>query len=219
MKVILSLSGGLDSAVLLASLFAKGHEILAVTFDYGSKHGEYEIKAAKSLAAWFGVKHQVMDVSGIFSGFNSALLKVDSRAIPEGHYEDVTMKQTVVPCRNMIFATILAGLAQSLLYDAVYLGIHAGDHAIYPDCRPEFKARLNEAIVAATEGEVSLLAPFINMTKGSIVYEGKKIGAPFELTRTCYKNQELPCGVCGSCCERLTAFEENGMVDPVQYAK
>lgn len=119
----------------------------------------------------------------------------------------------------MIFATILAGLSQSLLYDAVYLGIHAGDHAIYPDCRPEFKTRLNEAIIAATEGEVLLLAPFINMTKGAIVCEGKKIGAPFELTRTCYKNQELPCGVCGSCIERIEAFQANGMIDPVEYAK
>ena len=219
MKVLLSLSGGLDSAVLLTKLVDLGYEVFAVTFDYGSKHGEYEIKAAKSLAAWFGVKHQVMDVSGIFSGFNSALLKVDSRDIPEGHYEDVTMKQTVVPCRNMIFATILAGLAQSLLYDAVYLGIHAGDHAIYPDCRPVFKNRLDAAIIAATDGAVLLQAPFIDMTKGVIVYEGKKIGAPFELTRTCYKNQELPCGVCGSCTERIEAFQVNGMIDPVKYAK
>ena len=219
MKVILSLSGGLDSAVLLASLFAKGHEILAVTFDYGSKHGVFEIEAAKKLAGWFGIQHQIMDVSGIFTGFNSALLKKDLREIPEGHYEDSSMKQTVVPCRNMIFATILAGLAESLLYDAVYLGIHAGDHAIYPDCRPLFKERLHEAIMQATEEKVSLLAPFIHMTKGNIVYEGQKCGTPVKLTRTCYKNQPLPCGVCGSCTERIEAFQINGLVDPVEYAK
>jgi len=219
MKIILSLSGGLDSAVLLSSLFTEGHEILAVTFDYGSKHGVFEIEAAKKLASWFGIQHQIMDVSGIFAGFNSALLKKDLREIPEGHYEDVSMKQTVVPCRNMIFATILVGLAESLLYDAVYLGIHAGDHAIYPDCRPDFKDRLHEAVMEATESKVSLLAPFIRMTKGDIVYEGQKYDAPFELTRTCYKNQPLPCGVCGSCTERIEAFQINGLVDPVEYAK
>lgn len=217
MKVVLSLSGGLDSAVLLTKLVEAGHEILAVTFNYGSKHGAYEIQAAKNLASHFGIKHQIIYVAGIFEGFNSALLKSDNRQIPEGHYEAPTMSQTVVPCRNMIFASILAGLAESLGYQAVYLGIHAGDHAIYPDCRPSFKQAMGVAIYEATETKVSLQAPFISMTKGDIVFEGAVRKTPFQLSRTCYKDQPLPCGVCGSCCERLTAFEENGITDPVHY--
>lgn len=219
MKAVISLSGGLDSAALLAKLVDTGYEILAVTFNYGSKHGAYEIQAAKDLVAHFGIKHQIIDVTGIFEGFNSALLKADDRQIPEGHYEAPTMSQTVVPCRNMIFASILAGLAESLGYQAVFLGIHAGDHAIYPDCRPGFKQAMGDAISEATETKVTLYAPFISMTKGDIVFEGAIRNTPFQLSRTCYKDQPLSCGVCGSCTERLEAFKMCSLVDPVEYAK
>ena len=218
MKTVISLSGGLDSGVMLGMLMALGHEVHAVTFDYGSKHGQYEIDAAKRLVAFYMVPHQVIDVRGIFAGFNSALLKVDGRPIPEGHYEDKSMSLTVVPGRNMIFASILAGLAESLGYDAVSLGIHAGDHAIYPDCRPGFKAAMNKAIGAATEYKVDLYAPFLEMSKGQIVAEGLEYNIPFRLTRTCYKDQPLPCGKCGSCTERLEAFAFAGIQDPVDYA-
>jgi len=219
MKMVISLSGGLDSAVLLGRMKNIGYDVHCVTFDYGSKHGHYEIDAARKLAAWYSIPWQVIDVRGVFSGFASALLKTDERMIPEGHYEDSSMSQTVVPGRNMIFASILAGLAQSIGYDSVGLGIHAGDHAIYPDCRPAFYAGMGAAVSAATEQNIELYAPFLDMTKGEIVAEGGRYKVPFRLTRTCYKDQPLPCGLCGSCTERLEAFAFAGLVDPVEYAK
>jgi len=219
MKIVLSLSGGMDSAALLGTLLGTGHEVFAVSFFYGSKHNQYELEAARKLADRYGIKRQSMDISGIFAGFKSALLKEDSRSIPEGHYEDRTMVQTVVPGRNMIFSAILAGLAQSFEYDAVALGIHAGDHVIYPDCRPVFKESMDLAIKTASEYSVSLYAPFLGMNKGDIVKVGMEHKVPFELTRTCYKDQSLSCGKCGSCTERLLAFAENGLIDPIQYAE
>jgi len=219
MKIVLSLSGGMDSAALLGTLLGTGHEVFAVSFFYGSKHNQYELEAARKLAEHYGIKRQSMDISGIFAGFKSALLKEDSRPVPEGHYEDRTMVQTVVPGRNMIFSAILAGLAQSFEYDAVALGIHAGDHAIYPDCRPVFKESMDLAIKTASEYSVSLYAPFLGLSKGDIVKVGMEHKVPFELTRTCYKDQALSCGKCGSCTERLEAFAVNGLIDPIQYAE
>ena len=219
MKTILSLSGGIDSASLLGMLLKSGHTVKPVSFQYGSKHGLYELAAAQNLAWYYKLDLQVIDVTWVFHGFNSALLATDSRSIPEGHYEDKSMSQTVVPGRNMIFTSILAGLAQSLNVDTVALGIHAGDHAIYPDCRPEFAGSMDLTIKTATEYKVSLYTPFLNMTKRDIVKIGLKNNVPFEFTRTCYKDQIEACGLCGSCTERLEAFAQNGISDPIEYAK
>jgi 7-cyano-7-deazaguanine synthase len=219
MKVILSLSGGMDSTALLGMLLNKGHEVVPVSFFYGSKHGRYEIEAAKNITQHYnlGNIYKLIDVSGVFKGFDSALLSADSRSIPEGHYEDKSMALTVVPGRNMIFISILAGLAESLQCEAVALGIHAGDHAIYPDCRPLFAESMGFAVRFATDDKVRLIFPFLNMTKGEIVSVGLTENVPFHLTRTCYKDQILPCGKCGSCTERLEAFQFNNSTDPVQY--
>ncbi len=216
-KVIVSLSGGMDSATVLASALEATHEVArAVNFIYGSKHNALENEAASAVAAHYKIPFQVIDMTSTFVDFKSDLLNTGG-AIPEGHYESESMKRTVVPARNIIFTSVLAGLAVSLEASQVWLGIHAGDHAIYPDCRPEFYRAMREAVYRGTDGEVSLVAPFLCSKKHQILSYGFGLGVPYQLTRTCYTNDRLACGKCGSCQERLEAFALCDAKDPVAY--
>jgi 7-cyano-7-deazaguanine synthase len=217
---VVAFSGGMDSTAMLSRMMYRHKipkaKIWLVAFYYGSKHNEYENKAAAAVAKHYGTTLETIDLSGVMEHFESDLLK-SGGDIPEGHYEDQSMNQTVVPGRNMIFASILAGYAWSVEASRVWMGIHAGDHAIYPDCRPAFYHSMAAAFQTGTDNRVHLLAPFLNMTKGDIVADGLSTGTPFELTRTCYKDQDTACGRCGSCQERLAAFNETGVADPIQY--
>lgn len=215
-KVVLALSGGLDSTTLLAHLLHEGAEVHGVGFQYGSKHNEYERQAMVKVAAWCRVRYTLIDVTTIFQPFKSDLLK-SGGPIPEGHYEAENMKQTVVPARNLIFASILAGFAESIKAPLIALGVHAGDHTIYPDCRPKFIYSLRQAVEHATDGHVTVWAPFLYESKTSIVTKGLKLGVRYELTRTCYKDQVVACGRCGSCTERKEAFAQNHTTDPISY--
>lgn len=222
-SAVLSFSGGLDSTTLLAWLINKGFkEIHCVSFQYGSKHNVYERKAADAVLKYYAsavprkLTHEVVDLSGAFTGMESSLL-LSGGEIPEGHYESQSMNQTVVPARNLVFLSILAGMAWSKDIQYIAIGIHHGDHAIYPDCRPEFHKAMDTAIYLGTDRNVSILAPFLNKTKGQIVKFGLQGNVPYHLTRTCYKNQAVSCGKCGSCYERLEAFKENNIVDPILY--
>jgi 7-cyano-7-deazaguanine synthase len=148
-RAVVALSGGMDSATVLGWALSKGFDVSAVGFDYGSKHGVYERVAAANVARHYGVPYRVIPIPLDRMGFKSDLLTTGG-AIPEGHYEAETMKATVVPCRNLIFGSILAGLAESNGAEAICLGIHAGDHAIYPDCRREFHRAFADAVGEAT---------------------------------------------------------------------
>lgn len=217
MKVLLALSGGLDSTCLLAHLAAQGAQIETVSFDYGSKHNAAEINAAQQIAKRYQVSHTVIDLRKVMAGFRSDLLMTGG-PIPHGHYEHESMKRTVVPGRNLIFASILIGLAESRGVEYVALGVHQGDHHIYPDCRPDFVNALAYTSKLATEGKVDILMPFLNHTKADIVAVGHRLNVPFELTRTCYEGgMDVACGKCGSCTERLEAFASNGLTDPILY--
>ncbi len=218
-KAILSLSGGLDSAVLLAYMVNHGtnpKDMTCVSFMYGSKHNHFEQVCARQLAEHYKVNFMTVDLSQIMGNFKSTLL-LSGGAIPTGHYEAESMKATVVPGRNLIFASILAGFAQSLDARYVCLGVHAGDHYIYPDCRPLFIDSLRSVIMASSENNVSVHAPFLNMIKAKIVQMGGMLKVPFGITRTCYANQPVACGRCGACQERLAAFFELKVEDPIQY--
>lgn len=217
MNAIVSLSGGMDSATVLADAIDKGRKPLAVGFTYGSKHNPYENQAAADLAKHYAAPFRLIDLSGVMRGFKSHLM-ADGGPIPEGHYEDASMAQTVVPGRNIIFAAILSGLAWSEGAEEIWLGIHQGDHAIYEDCRPSFYAAMNQAIQEGTGKRVRLVAPFLDGNKTTILKRGLLLGVPYSLTRTCYKDQSLACGKCGSCQERLSAFCAIGVDDPVEYA-
>lgn len=217
MKVLLSLSGGLDSTCLLAHLVKQGAQVETVSFNYGSKHNASEINAAQRIAERYQVSHTVIDLRHAMAGFKSDLLQTGG-PIPHGHYEHESMRRTVVPGRNLIFASILIGLAESRGLEYVALGVHQGDHYIYPDCRPDFVNALAYTSKLATEGKVDILAPFLTHTKADIVAVGHTLNVPFELTRTCYEGgMDVACGKCGSCTERLEAFASNGLTDPILY--
>ena len=215
-RAVLALSGGMDSTTVLAWLLAQGYSVSCASFTYGSKHNKYENRAAIDVANHYGVELVPIDMTGVMKGFKSNLL-LSGGDIPEGHYNDESMSQTVVPGRNIIFLSILAGLAWSKEASEIAIGIHQGDHAIYADCRTEFYKAMDTAIYLGTDSRVSILAPFVHTDKTGIIEWGLANKVPYSLTRTCYKDQELSCGKCGSCTERLEAFQANHIKDPIWY--
>lgn len=217
-RVVLSLSGGLDSAVLLAQLVSEGHAVKAITFNYGGKHNHHEAMMASRLTDCYKeVSWRCISLSGFMASFQSALTARNVE-VPQGHYEEESMRQTVVPGRNLIFLSILAGMAESDGADAVAIGVHAGDHFIYPDCRPAFVAAANKIVQLSSDGKIAVMAPFQTFTKRDIVARGHDLGVKFQFTRTCYTNKVTACGRCGSCQERLESFALNGLEDPIDYA-
>ena len=216
MKAIVLLSGGMDSATLLANVIASGRQVETLSFMYGSKHNPYENRAARLLAAFYRVENTLIDLSGLAPHLQSNLLK-SGGDIPEGHYQESNMSQTVVPGRNSIFIAIASGIAWSRGAEEVYIGAHSGDHVIYPDCRPEYVNAIQEAMMLGSGGKVSVRAPFLHGDKTSILKEGFALNVPYQFTRTCYKDQETSCGLCGACQERLEAFAAHGKVDPLDY--
>lgn len=214
MKTVLILSGGMDSAVLLAHLLHAGDTIQCVNFHYGSKHNDVERERARRLVAHYGVRCGEMDID--LTMFRSSLID-PSVPVPHGHYAEESMRSTVVPFRNGIMLAYAAGFAESVGFDQVAIGAHAGDHHIYPDCRVPFIDAMRDAIREGTYKNVRLDAPFSWMTKGEIVKRGLELSVPFSMTWTCYEGGEVACGKCGSCDERRRAFEENGAKDPIPY--
>lgn len=216
MKVIVLLSGGMDSTTLLY-LMHKQHEVVgAVSFDYGSKHNHKEIPYAQYHCEKLKIPHTVIPLGFIGEHFSSALLK-SGGDIPEGHYEDKSMVQTVVPFRNGIMLSVAAGLAESLGADAIAIAAHSGDHAIYPDCRDEFMSDFASAISRGTYANIKLLRPFVSVRKEDIVTQGVALTVDFSETWSCYKGMDLHCGVCGTCVERKEAFKIAGVNDPTHY--
>ena len=215
-SVVMALSGGLDSCVLLARFLAEGYDVTAVSFMYNSKHNAHEQEAARAIAEHYGITLRVVDVSPIFDTMSCSLLN-NGTDLPEGHYAEDNMKSTVVPGRNLVFASILASIAESTQSAYIALGVHAGDHFIYPDCRPRFVDALDRVVNASTDFAVDAIAPFVDISKAAIVKMGLELNAPLYLTRTCYSTGDKACGKCGSCNERLEAFKVNNAADPAEY--
>ena len=216
MKSIVVHSGGMDSTVLLYRLVAEGDEVKALSIDYGQRHRK-EIGCARKLAEGLGVEHRVADLRSLAELLGGSALTSPEIEVPEGHYAEDNMKATVVPNRNMILLSVAAGWAISSEFDRVAYAAHAGDHAVYPDCRTEFADALDSAIRLADWREVSLCRPFVDITKSDIVKLGTVLNVPFENTWSCYKGGELHCGRCGTCVERREAFHLAGVSDPTQY--
>ena len=216
-KTVVLVSGGMDSVVALYHAHAAHEVVGAVSFDYGSKHNPKEIPFAAYHCARLGVPHRTIPLAFINELFASDLLQ-SGGAIPDGHYEELTMKQTVVPFRNGIMLSIAAGYAESVEAQGLIIAAHSGDHAIYPDCREAFMLAMSDAIRLGTYAEVQLLRPFIHFSKAQIAARGHELGVDFAQTWSCYKGQDIHCGTCGTCVERREAFELAGLPDPPVYA-
>ncbi|MCH5224703.1 MAG: 7-cyano-7-deazaguanine synthase QueC [Muribaculaceae bacterium] len=211
---VIILSGGMDSTTLLH--FEKERIALALSFDYGSNHNARELECASIQCEKLGVPHIIIPLDFMRKYFNSSLLN-GSDAIPKGEYDGENMKSTVVPFRNGIMLSIACGLAESRGLRHVMMANHGGDHAIYPDCRPDFTQAMSNAMRCGTYEGITLIDPFTNMSKSDIARLGRKLGVDFSLTYSCYCGEEEHCGECGTCRERKQAFLEAGLEDPTRY--
>ena len=239
-KAVISCSGGLDSTCLLLKLLSEGYEVRTYAFKYGQKHSIELSKVQQNVGYLSGLGYpvtiQVIDLRDCFSDSASSLHEGGEK-IPEGHYADESMKSTVIENRNVIFSAIIYGKALAWANKTqddvlISLGLHAGDHAIYPDCRPESQelARVLFRISNWGSERVNYEAPFIHCDKAEVLRQGleamkkmkfseDQINMILRWTHSCYAPDEegRSCGKCGTCVERLGAFEKNGLKDPIDY--
>lgn len=224
MKALVLFSGGVDSTTCLAMAVEKygAENVLALSVRYGQKHSR-EIEAARKIAAYYGVRLKELDLALIFEDSNCALLAGSEDAIPKESYAKQLKKNqgspvsTYVPFRNGLFLSSAASIALSNDCSEIYYGAHSDDAAgnAYPDCSSDFNEAINRAIYLGSGEQLQVIAPFIGMNKGEIVKEGIALQVPYELTWSCYEGGEKPCGVCGTCRDRIAAFAANGMKDPI----
>lgn len=211
---LIALSGGVDSTTLLYEY--REEVACAVGFDYGSKHNARELAAAKTICRELEIPYLIIPLAFIGEYFRSDLL-LSGGEMQLGDYSEENMSSTVVPFRNGIMLSVLAGLAESRDLQQVLIANHFGDHAIYPDCRESFVKPMGEAITAGTSNGVKLVAPYTTLTKAEIVARGTRLGVPYGKTYSCYQGGERHCGRCGTCRERHEAFVANGLEDPTLY--
>ncbi len=213
-KAVLILSGGMDSTTLLHDY--KDRIAVAVNFNYGSNHNRMEAKYARLNCQQLGIELIEIDLAFIHNHFKSSLLE-GADAVPNADYAEDNLKSTVVPFRNGIMLAIAAGIAESRNLSSVMMANHSGDHAIYPDCTPQFVNAMNLAIQAGTYGPVRLEAPYTGLSKTDIARRGLELGLDFSLTYSCYRGGEHHCGTCATCRERHQSLMDAGIDDPTIY--
>ena len=211
---LLIYSGGIDSTTMLYEY--SDRIALALTFDYGSNHNANEIPFAREHCRQLGIEQVVIPLDFMARHFHSSLFE-GADAIPEQDYDEGNMRSTVVPFRNGIMLAIAAGMAESRDLAHVMMANHAGDHSIYPDCRPQFVDSMSAAIAAGTYQGITLLAPYTHLSKGDIVRRGAELGVDYARTWSCYKGGDLHCGRCATCRERHQAFIDADVPDPTTY--
>ncbi|PKH01429.1 7-cyano-7-deazaguanine synthase QueC [Psychromonas sp. MB-3u-54] len=215
-KLVVIYSGGMDSFTVLNKAVKDNYEVYALSFDYGQKHHK-ELVCAKQVCEELKIPHKILDIKSISSLFTSSSLVSGDMDVPDGHYEADNMKSTVVPNRNMILISLAIGYAVDIEAEGVWYGAHSGDHLIYPDCRPEFVEVMDQASKMANFEPVYVHAPYLKTDKIGILKDGLKMSLDYSNTWTCYKGLEKACGTCGSCVERLEAFEANNCSDSIAY--
>ena len=216
MKALVLFSGGLDSTVLAAQLLADGAETRLLSIDYGQRHAK-ELQQAEKIAEALGLPHRILRLPDLGPLLGGSSLTDNQVELPEGHYAEESMKATVVPNRNMILLALAGGHALSLEFDTIAYAAHAGDHTIYPDCRPEFADAMETALGLADWEKLSLHRPFVHLSKTDLVKKGSELDAPLHLTWSCYAGREKHCGKCGTCVERKEAFALAKVTDPTEY--
>lgn len=202
-NIILSLSGGLDSSSLLFEY--KKRIKYAVSFKYPSNHNSKELECAKLVCEKARIPHKIIDITGVFEGFKSALLS-GAEAVPNSEYGQEAISKLVVPFRNGIFLSILAGLAESEGCKYIALASHANDSITYPDCRPKFSKAFDKAVKLGTSNKVKFFRPYNEMSKAEVAYRGIKSGLEPLWTYSCYKGGDKPCRECPTCKERQEAL-------------
>jgi len=229
MKAIVLSSGGLDSTTCVGIAVDKlGKEnVSTLSVYYGQKHDK-ELECARKVAEYYGVKHYEMDFSEIMKFSNCSLLKQSDKEIEHRAYSEQLKDTngnpvaTYVPFRNGLFLSAVAALALSIYPDdeiEVYCGMHADDAAgnAYPDTSIQFNKAIGEAIYLGSGNKVRVVSPLVKLTKAEVVAWGTKLKVPYELTWSCYEGHKKACGKCGTCLDRLKAFELNGLTDPIEY--
>jgi 7-cyano-7-deazaguanine synthase len=216
MRTVLIYSGGMDSTVLLYSLLDLGREVKALGVLYGQRH-KRELQAARLICEKLRVEYRIADLSGLRQFLGGSSQTDDLVPVPHGHYAEDNMRVTVVPNRNALMLSVAAAWAISLKYDSVAYAAHAGDHAQYPDCRPQFIAAMRTLLCFVGWDPLLLEAPFSHRTKAEIAKVGYHLNVPFAETWSCYEGGDLHCGLCGTCVERREAFFLAGVTDPTPY--
>lgn len=221
---IVLLSGGADSATCLGMLMQaqSSDDVLALCLYYGQRH-EREIMAARQVAEHYRVPLMEMDLSPVFRESGCSLLKGSSSALPVGSYVEQQKAapgepvKTYVPFRNGVLLSVASSVASSIGAERVHYGAHADDAAgnAYPDCSRDFVSAMSTAVYLGTGNQVQIFAPFVDLPKAEIIRKGLEIGVPYHLTWSCYAGGEKPCGVCGTCIDRVAAFHANGAEDPL----
>lgn len=216
-KAVVLLSGGLDSTTCMAIVKSEGYEIYPISFEYGQRHSR-ELECAKRVAKYFKVEeHKIIKMDNV----GGSALTDDSIDVPD-YKGDSEIPVTYVPARNILFLSYALGYAEVIGAEAIFIGVSAVDYSGYPDCRPEFinafQNVVNEGTAAGVKGHsIKIKTPLIYLSKGETIKLGTKLGAPYELTTSCYKGGEKACGVCDSCVLRLKGFEEAGIKDKIEY--
>ena len=216
MRALVLFSGGLDSTVLATQMKKDAEETRLLSIDYGQRHAK-ELDHSQKVADHLGLAHKILKLPQLGQILGGSSLTDKSMTLPEGHYAEESMKSTVVPNRNMILLALAGGHALSIGFDTIAYAAHAGDHTIYPDCRPEFADAMDTALSLADWNTLSLHRPFVDMTKSDLVSLGAELDAPLHLTWSCYAGNEIHCGKCGTCVERKEAFALAKIPDPTKY--
>ncbi len=212
------LSGGMDSTVLAYYAASVYERVDLVSVVYGQRH-RVELEHAGRTALRLGARHDIVDLASLRDLLTGSALTDDGVEVPHGHYAAETMASTVVPNRNATLISVAYMAAVARGANAVLVGVHAGDHHVYPDCRPQFVAQMATALRTGSEGmaAVDLLAPFVHNTKTDICRLGAALGVSWLDTWSCYEGGTTHCGRCGTCVERREAFRDAGVDDPTTY--
>ncbi len=221
MKAVVLLSGGLDSTVCMAVAHSKGYELFPISFNYNQRHAR-ELESATSIAQYYNVsKHIVIETN--MNAIGGSALTDAQLSVPAGNIVSHQIPVTYVPARNLIFLSYALGYAEVTGADKIFIGVNALDYSGYPDCRPEFINLFQQVADYSTKAGVQehrkivIETPLLQLTKKDIVLLGKTLGAPLQLTTSCYNGEQMACGECDSCLLRLKGFAEADTIDPILY--